>query len=225
MSPFVAEYLGVPNVGTNQVNAGECVGLVMRYVLSKGIPWFPGNAKDLYANASTKYFDKIPKGQVPREGDIAVFDKTWGNGLGHTGIIVTALPQSFTLFEQNNPYGSPPRIGRHPASHYDTIIGYLGLKGESVDRLSPSDVSLIIRAFYDRDARQDELDTYAVNNPPMAIIKEVIAGPLAELKAQKAELERSRDKDLYPEIERLRASKADPDAIALKELIKKLVKE
>lgn len=39
------------------------------------------------------------------------------------------------------------------------------------------------------------------------------------------ELERERDKVLYPEVERLRASVADPDAIALKELIKKIVKE
>jgi hypothetical protein len=224
LGPFVAEYLGKPNVGTNQVNAGECVGLVMKYITSQGIPWFPGNAKDLYANASPEYFDKI-KGQIPQEGDIAVFNEAWGNGLGHTGIIVNASSQSFTLFEQNNPYGSPPRIGGHPASHYGTIIGYLRIKGGEVN-LTPTDVSDIINFFYGRGARQNELDTYAINNPPMALIKQIMQdSPVTKLKAQVAELERSRDQDLYPEIERLRASKADPDAIALKDLIKKVVKE
>ena len=82
MNTFIAKYAGVPNIGTNRVNAGECVGLVMKYITDKGLPCFPGDAKDLLNTAPDEYFIKILKssGELPQEGDIAVFNKQWGGG-------------------------------------------------------------------------------------------------------------------------------------------------
>jgi hypothetical protein len=117
-------------VGTNSVNFGECVGLVMKYITSLGLPWFPGNAKDLLNNAPPESFQVVQNdednlSQLPQPGDVVVFSKVWGNGFGHTGICMSATPLSFTLLEQNNPVGSAPHLVTHPASHYDTVLGWL----------------------------------------------------------------------------------------------------
>jgi len=105
-SEFKSKYLGVRCGNTDQ-NMGECVGLISLWMDNLHIPHEWGNAKDLLANANTQYVDVIyndPKdlNQHPVQGDIMVWDKTWGNGFGHTGVVEEATGKDFITFEQNN---------------------------------------------------------------------------------------------------------------------------
>jgi hypothetical protein len=131
LSDFIPKYTGQPNVGDTPENIGECVGLIevyndecFRY------PHIWGNAKDLLANADPKFFDREYNDitnltQVPPIGAIMVWDGTWGSGKGHTGILVTAIPNStvFTCFEENNPVGHAPEINMH--INYAGVLGWL----------------------------------------------------------------------------------------------------
>ena len=131
LSAFIAKYTGMKNVGDTPENIGECVGLIevyndecFRY------PHIWGNAKDLLADADPKFFDVEYNDitnltQVPPVGAIMVWDGTWGGGKGHTGILVTAIPNStvFTSFEQNNPAGHAPEINMHV--NYVGVLGWL----------------------------------------------------------------------------------------------------
>lgn len=65
---------------------GQCVSLVQQYLAKVyGIPYKPrGDAKDWLTNPDVlTYFDKVSGMQ---DGDIIVYNGTYGNGSGHIGI-------------------------------------------------------------------------------------------------------------------------------------------
>ena len=128
---FISLYTGAPNVGDTAVNAGECVGLIEVWTDALGLPHTWGNAKDLLADANQLFFDVIynTPTNYPVAGDVIVWDETWGNGLGHTGIIVQANVNNCDGFEQNNPPGHAPQIVHHAS--------YAGVKGWLHPKLSP----------------------------------------------------------------------------------------
>jgi len=107
VSTIINEYFGKTGIGNTPQNKGQCVGLVSVYQDALGAPHEYGNAKDLLADANTNLFDVVyndPKNynQFPPTGAIMVWGSSWGNGLGHCGIVVLANGYSFTTFEQND---------------------------------------------------------------------------------------------------------------------------
>jgi CHAP domain len=122
LASFVVQYQGRVGVGDTPVNRGQCVGLVAVWCDALGLPHIWGNAKDLLADApasSYKVIANTPE-NFPAPGDIVVWGDTWGNGYGHTAIIVTATVMDFTAFEQNDPDGSVPHL---------KVYTYAGVKG------------------------------------------------------------------------------------------------
>ena len=60
-----------------------------------------GNAKDIYANWSTKYLQKIPRGNAPKLGDIVVMGASVGGGYGHTGVVIAIDGRNIQIAQQN----------------------------------------------------------------------------------------------------------------------------
>lgn len=90
----------------------QCVDVAKDYsaAIFPGVHWRDsigyGNAKDLYAGASTKYFDKIANNphdlnQLPSRGDIIVWNATSTNPYGHIAVVVAADSKGVTVVEQD----------------------------------------------------------------------------------------------------------------------------
>ena len=126
LNDFIKKYTGV-KCGNTDGNFGECVGLAMLWTENLGIGHTWGNAKDIYANAKTSDFLKIPNSPnaYPVAGDLMCWDKTMGGGFGHIAIVTesNADEDTFTVFEQNNPLGSPPKITKY--TKWTNVIGWL----------------------------------------------------------------------------------------------------
>jgi hypothetical protein len=142
---FINKYTGEPGVGNTDLNKGQCVGLVSVWMDVLGIAHEWGNAKDLLANADSSKFDIIfndPKdlNQFPLPGAILVWDDTWGNGDGHTGVVVKADGSSVDAFEQNNPAGHAPETVHH--NSYAGVLGWLQPK-----QVSAADETLPVKKF------------------------------------------------------------------------------
>lgn len=60
-----------------------------------------GNAKDIWANWSTEYVDRIPRGNQPKTGDIVCMDGSIGQGYGHTGVVESVDGGNMTILQQN----------------------------------------------------------------------------------------------------------------------------
>ncbi|OAE01849.1 CHAP domain-containing protein [Arthrobacter sp. OY3WO11] len=133
LDAFIAKYTGVPKVGNTPENTGECVGLSMVWTASQKLPHTWGHAKDLLANADRKAFDVIANSPTnyPQPGDVLCMDRRWGGGYGHTGVVVRADVNTYTLFEQNNPKGSAPRVVAHP--NYYGVQGWMRSKNKQGD--------------------------------------------------------------------------------------------
>jgi hypothetical protein len=122
---FLNRYNGQRNVGNTLENTGECVGLVMVWVKSLGLPHIWGHAKDLLTNADKSHYTVIMNSStnVPQRGDIVVWGKSFNGTFGHTAIATgSGDAKSFEVFEQNNPIGSNSRLHRHTYSH---VLGWL----------------------------------------------------------------------------------------------------
>lgn len=134
LQEFINKYTGQGNVGNTPQNMGQCVGLVSLWMDNLGVAHEYGNAKDLLTNADTNKFtitynDFNDVNQFPAQGDIMVWDNSWGNGFGHTAVIVAADGTSFRCFEQNditnsNPYGLC-EVMNHD---YTGVLGWLSPK-------------------------------------------------------------------------------------------------
>lgn len=125
MQEFIAKYNGVGNVGNTTDNRGECVGLVMVWLKDQGLPHVWGHAKDLLINAdrnSYNVIDNTPEA-VPNPGDVIVWKQGFNNTFGHTAIVTKATVNTFEVFEQNNPLGSPCRL--HTYKNYAYVDGWL----------------------------------------------------------------------------------------------------
>lgn len=125
LQSFIDKYTGVPSVGNTPENIGECVGLVMKWTASKGLPHTWGHARDLLANADRKAFMVIANSETnfPLPGDVLCWNGRWGGGYGHTGVVVSADANTFTTFEQNSPKGSAPRLVKH--ANYSNVQGWM----------------------------------------------------------------------------------------------------
>lgn len=130
---FLNKYFGIANVGDTDQNKGQCVGLIEVFLDTLNIndPHLWGNAKDLLANADPAKFEKITNdpndyNQFPPIGAVIVFGPSWGNGLGHCGIVLRANGSTFSLFNANNPEGSRPTITNFP--NYGGVLGWFYAK-------------------------------------------------------------------------------------------------
>lgn len=130
------------------VGDGQCVPLVNAYA-QKLFPkenWSVtlGNvksAKQLFKSANAKYFQKIENNhsdpnQLPKQGDIMVFDETphagatntFKNPDGHTGVCDSASSSGYRLLQQNAPSnGAPANVTNYPWN-FRYCIGWLRAK-------------------------------------------------------------------------------------------------
>lgn len=141
LEKFIAAKTGVPNVGDTKENRGECVGLIEVWLDTLHFPHIWGNAIDLLDNADPNFYDVVLNDpyNYPVEGDIVVLGEPFGQYIdpkdnkvhyfGHTGIVVRADINTVTLFEQNSPAGSTPRIVQHS---YNPVKGWIRLKQTAV---------------------------------------------------------------------------------------------
>lgn len=122
------KYNGKSNVGNTTENKGQCVGLVACYIDDLGLPHVWGDAKDLFANADEKFFEKIlnTPDAIPQEGDIIVWPGKFNNGAGHTGIAMSGCTLDILkCFEQNDPIGSPCQEKDYFGNSYLIVTGWL----------------------------------------------------------------------------------------------------
>lgn len=75
----------------------------------KSLCW--GNAKDIYGNCPTTYWNKIPKGNRPQPGDIACMNGSVGGGYGHVGVVVSVDGNNMTIYQQNTFTQTPVATG------------------------------------------------------------------------------------------------------------------
>jgi surface antigen len=121
---FITAYLGQSNVGDTAANQGQCVGLVEKWLDANGKPHIWGNAKDLLANADRTSFTVVKNTptNVPPMGAIICWDASWGDGDGHTAVVVAANVNRLAVFEQNDPEGAPCVVSTHS---YAGIAGWI----------------------------------------------------------------------------------------------------
>src|SRR5258708_4952118 len=140
---FIKQYFDQSQTGNTSENKGQCVGLVSVWMDSLDIAHEFGNAKDLLNNADTTIFDVIYNTPIsfPLAGDIMVWGSDWGEGFGHTGVIIAADVNIFCTFEQNNPSGHTPQLITHT---YDTnphgTLGWLHPKNVTIDEQAQLDL-------------------------------------------------------------------------------------
>lgn len=107
----------------------DCVDVSKHWVeYLTGVRWQEsagwGNAKDIYSYWSTKYLDKIPRGNAPKLGDIVVMNEQVGGGYGHTGVVVGIDGQNITIYQQNTFTQVPVYTGVFNA-YVSYITGFL----------------------------------------------------------------------------------------------------
>lgn len=121
--PWASKVLGV-ETGDTSVNFGQCVGLIEKWLDFCGLPHIPGNAKDLLGGAKMKPYKVVTNtpNNAPLPGDIAVWGATWGDGYGHTAVVLAANARQLAVLEQNDPAGSPPIVGTHD---YSGVLGWI----------------------------------------------------------------------------------------------------
>lgn len=124
LTSFVNQYLGVADTGDTPENKGQCVGLVEAWLDTNKKPHIQGNAVDLLKNADVhtyRVFHNSPS-NFPPSGAIVCWSAAWGNGYGHTAIVIAANMMHLAVFEQNNPTGSPPVVATHG---YEDVLGWI----------------------------------------------------------------------------------------------------
>lgn len=145
------EYIGLGRgIDQDDVEGEQCVDVASNYAAfifpinnhkydyKQTLNW--GNAKDLYANAYSEYFEKIPfmSGFVANRGDIAV----WGGPTtlwGHVGVVSDAYGTTLEVIDQ---YGSTQDgIWKRTVSVYSgysgVLIGFLRPREDVIKRLNP----------------------------------------------------------------------------------------
>ncbi len=120
---FITAYNGKKGVGNTTANKGECVGLVMVWLVDTlKQPHVWGHAMDLLKNADRTAYDVIlnTPDAVPQKGDVIVWRKGFNGTFGHTAIATgTGTTNSFEVFEQNNPLGAGCRLHTYSYSFVD----------------------------------------------------------------------------------------------------------
>lgn len=176
LQAFIDKYTGVAGVGNTRENTGECVGLVMVWTASKGLPHTWGHAKDLLANADRNAFQVIANSETnhPQPGDVLCWNGRWGGGYGHTGIVVSADASTFTLFEQNNPTGSRPRLVKH--ANYSNVQGWMrpinNQGGEVKEIADYNYVNWVAQVCFFRVMPVEEFNQWHQNKTKLAVWEE-----------------------------------------------------
>lgn len=187
LQAFIDKYTGVAGVGNTPENTGECVGLVMKWTASNGLPHTWGHARDLLANADRKAFVVIANSETnyPSPGDVLCWNGRWGGGYGHTGVVVSADANTFTTFEQNNPKGSAPRLVKHAS--YSNVQGWMRSKanqGES--QVIPNTDNYYARYrkamqhIRGRDMSREEFTKNFVGNSDLRMLEAMLDSPEAD---------------------------------------------
>ena len=135
---FFNQYNLQSNVGNNEVNKGECVGLASVFMDYFNIPHVYGNAKDIFYNAPDEYFEKILNtiDAIPQKGDIICWDGKMGGGYGHIGMDNGNAKQlTLDVFQQNDPTGSNCHVKTY---NYNNIIGWLRVKNVGATPTPPT---------------------------------------------------------------------------------------
>ena len=126
LDQFIKKYEGIL-CGNTDDNFGQCTGLVNLWIDNLNLQHCWGHAKDIYANAKTSEYEKIENSPnaYPQAGDIVCWNSNMGGGYGHIAIVKSSnkSEDSFTVFEQNNPLGSPPIV--HEYLDWSNVIGWL----------------------------------------------------------------------------------------------------
>lgn len=126
LSEFIKQYTGKSGVGNTPENMGECVGVSSLWMDNFNIAHVYGNAADLYKNAPTADFTKIPNtpDAIVQAGDIVIWGKGYNGTYGHTGVATGTNTDvnRFDCFQQNDPLGSTPHIKNY---NYAYVTGWL----------------------------------------------------------------------------------------------------
>jgi len=111
-------------IGTNSADNGQCTAIPALWEKENGWPIVPGDAKDTLANAPSSAYEKVDNTPTncPPEGAIMVWGPSWGEGHGHTGVVVSANAHTFSTVEQNNGDGGLAHVQSHP--HYNGVLGW-----------------------------------------------------------------------------------------------------
>lgn len=123
LGKFIAQYLGVGEVGDTAINKGQCVGLVEAWLTANGKAHVWGDAKDLPVNAVSLGMQVVHNTALnfPLPGAIVCWGASWGDGHGHTAVVVAANAMHLAVFEQNNPAGGPCVVATHG---YGGVVGW-----------------------------------------------------------------------------------------------------
>lgn len=122
---FVGKYLGCGRIGTNDANAGQCVGLVQSYLMAWWhAPAISGNAVDLLARAKALGYTVTKNGPInfPPPGAVVCWDGSWGAGYGHCAVVLAATANELAVFEQNDPTGAGCIVATHS---YAGVAGWI----------------------------------------------------------------------------------------------------
>jgi surface antigen/uncharacterized protein YukE len=133
MNDWAATAVG-RGIDVDHAYGNQCVDVINDYA-NKIFPGVPhgtslggGNAKDIFANSSSTYFDKIPSSGTPEAGDIVCIAGTSDNGYGGHVAVVESVDSNGTvhLIEQdgNHPDGVTYR-DTLDASDHAALQGYL----------------------------------------------------------------------------------------------------
>jgi CHAP domain len=124
---FIDTELGKANAGTNDINRGQCTGLVALWLAACMKPPIFADGKDMLTNASpTAYHIEVNTPiNYPISGDVVAWNANFGAGHGHTAIVLAANVGGVVVFEQNNPDGAPPLVTTHD---YTDVLGWLSWK-------------------------------------------------------------------------------------------------
>jgi CHAP domain len=124
LSLFIRAELGKPNVGTNDVNRGQCTGLVAVWLQASSKPLIYADGKYMLtaADPAAYHVEINTPINYPHPGDVIAWNGSMGGGHGHTAIVVAANVNWVAVFEQNNPENSPPIVATHD---YSSVLGWL----------------------------------------------------------------------------------------------------
>lgn len=137
------QILASPPLDIDNSGDFDCVDVAKHYAmyLFPGVSWVAtigyGDAKDLFAGASSSYFQKFVNNpsdpnQLPQQGDIMVFGPTpqagysnaYKNPYGHVGVVDTVTSTDYTLIQQDSGTGKAPWLSTR-AWRYRPCIGWL----------------------------------------------------------------------------------------------------
>lgn len=110
-------------INTDGADNGQCTAIPHTWEAGNGWPVVLGNAKDTYADAPVASYDHTLNSQTnyPQPGAIIVWGATWGEGYGHTAVVVSANQNIFTCVEQNDGDNGLAHVGSH---NYSGVLGW-----------------------------------------------------------------------------------------------------